>query len=105
MSEVEIVLGSGDTAKTETLVCSPRAAKRVNTLGGMAETLRRLAVFDMDAYTVVIAAGLNKNPESVENSVYSAGLVDLLEPLSTYVKLLANGGRPLKTESDTPGEA
>lgn len=103
MSEVEITLNG----RPETLRCTLRAAKRVNSGGGFAETLRKLAVFDMDAYVAVIAAGLDKTPASVEDAVFSTGMPDLTEQLSEYVTLLANGGKPLKTatENDAAGEA
>jgi hypothetical protein len=101
MSEVEITLNG----KTETLRCTLRAAKRVNLLGGFAEVLRKLAVFDFDAYVGVVASGLNKAPDAIEDAVYQTGTVALLEPLSNYVKLLANGGRELATQETAPGEA
>lgn len=102
MSEVEITLNG----KTETLRCTLRAAKKVNVGGGIVEVLRRLGAFDMDAYTAVIAAGLDKKMADVEDAVFATGMADLNEPVTEYVMLLANGGRPLKTaETDAPGEA
>lgn len=102
MSEVEITLNG----RTEVLRCSLRAAKRVNAGGGFAEVLRKLAIFDQDTYFVVVAAGMDKRPEDVEDAVYATGLPELNEPLGEYVKLLANGGKPLKTtETGGSGEA
>lgn len=103
MSEVEVTLNG----KAETLRCTLRAAKRVNSAGGMSEVVRKLQAFDMDAYVLVIAAALDKRPMDVEEAIYSTGLINLAEPVSTYVMLLANGGRPLAAqESDAPsGEA
>jgi hypothetical protein len=60
----------------------------------------------MDAYVGVVAAGLNKKPAEVEDAVFASGLPDLNEPLSNFVSMLANGGRPLKSETDAgAGEA
>jgi hypothetical protein len=102
MSEVEITLNG----KTETLRCTLRAAKRVNAGGGFAEMLRKLAIFDQDTYFAIVAAGLDKKTSDVEDAVYENGLPDLTESLSTYVSLLANGGKPLKTtETGGTGEA
>ena len=102
MSEVEIDLNG----KTETLRCTLKAAKLVNSGGGYGEVLRKLAVFDHDAYVHVVAAGMGKKPGDVEDAVYRAGLPSLTEPLSEYVMLLANGGRPLvATEENPAGEA
>lgn len=102
MSEVEIALND----KTETLRCTLRAAKRVNAGGGFAEVLRKLAVFDQDTYFGVVAAGLDKKVSDIEDAVFANGLPDLSEPLSTYVTMLANGGKSLKTaETGGTGEA
>jgi hypothetical protein len=102
MSDVEITLGS----EPVTLRCTLRAAKRVNAGVGFAEILRKLAVFDQDAYVAVVAAGLDKKPADVEDAVFATGLTNLTEPLSEYVALLANGGRPVKTaETGGTGEA
>jgi hypothetical protein len=102
MSEVEITLNG----KAETLRCTLRAAKRVNAGGGFVEILRKLAVFDQDAYFGVVAAGLDKKVAEVEDAVFATGLPDLTEPLSTYVNLLANGGKPMNAaETGDSGEA
>lgn len=99
MSDVEIELNG----KPETLRCTLKAAKLVNAGGGYSEVLRKLAVFDLDAYVHVISAGLNKKPAEVEDAVYRTGLPGLTESLSEYTMLLANGGRPLvEREVDQP---
>jgi hypothetical protein len=102
MPQVEITLNG----RTETLVCTLRAARIVNAGGGFIEVLRKLTAYDMDAYVGVVAAGLNKKPADVEDAVFASGLPDLNEPLSNFVSMLANGGRPLKSETDAgAGEA
>lgn len=102
MSEVEINLAG----KPVKLVCTLRAAKAINAMGGFAEAFRRLAAFDLDAYVAVVAAGTNKKAADVEDAVFAAGMPNLTEKLSEYVGLLANGGRPAKSEeAETAGEA
>lgn len=93
--------------KQETLRSTLRAARLVNNLGGFAEVFRKLAVFDLDTYIAVVAAGLNKKPTEVDDAVYATGLPSLIAPLSTYVEYLSNGGRPIKApkEGDGSGEA
>jgi hypothetical protein len=88
-------LGEVDTP-LGTLKSTLRAARTVNSMGGFAEVFRKLAVFDFDAYVSVVAAGLGKKPSEVEDDVFKAGLPALVEPLSTYVEYLSNGGKPLK---------
>lgn len=100
MSEVEIQL----CGKTETLRTTLRAARSINAMGGFAEVFRRLGNFDLDAYTRVIAAGLNRKPDDVEELVYENGMTDLVEPLSEFLNLLVTGGKPSKG-GDQKGEA
>lgn len=102
MSEVEVTI----KGRPETLKCSLKAAKTVNAVaGGFQGALARLAAMDQEAYFLIVAAGLNKKPIDVEQAVYETGLPNLTEPLSAYVLLLANGGKPLSAESAGEGEA
>lgn len=102
MSKVEITLNG----KAETLRCTLRAAKRVNSGGGFTEVLRKLSIFDQDTYFGVVAAGLDKKVTDVEDAVFATGLMNLSEPLSNFVTMLANGGNPIKTpEADPSGES
>jgi hypothetical protein len=94
--EVEIELGAPNERKPFTLRCTPRAFKAVNGLGGFAVVFQRLAGFDAEAYSAVIAAGLNKRPNDVDELVFKTGMPDLTGPLSEFVSQLMNGGRPVK---------
>lgn len=72
------------------------------------EAIRRLETVDFSAFVAIVAAGLGKKRSDVEDDVYEIGMPDLTQPLSEYVTLLANGGRPIKAPSkgDAPeGEA
>lgn len=101
MSEVEITI----KGKSETLRCTLKAAKTVNALaGGFQGALARLAAMDQEAYFQIVAAGLGKKPMDVEQSVYEAGLTTLTEPLTNFVIMLANGGKPLVAAEETSGE-
>ena len=101
MSEVEITL----KGKSETLRCTLKAAKSVNALaGGFQGALSCLATMDQDAYFLIVAAGLGKRPVDVEQSVYESGLTNLTEPLSNFVLMLANGGKPLVAAEEGNGE-
>lgn len=101
MSEVEITL----KGKSETLKCTLKAAKAVNAIaGGFQGALVRLANMEQDSYFLIVAAGLGKKPAEIENAVYETGLTNLTEPLTSYVLLLANGGKPFATETENAGE-
>ena len=101
MSEVEITLNG----KTETLRPSLGAAKKVNSLGGFMHVHSRLQAYDLDVFTLVVAAGLEKKASEIESAVYKTGLPNLLGDVSTFVNILANGGKPLiVNEDDATGE-
>jgi hypothetical protein len=104
MSDVEITL----KGQKEALRCTLKAAKAVNALaGGYQNALARLAAMDQEAYSTIVAAGLGKRPMDVEQAVYDTGLPALAQPLSTFVMMLANGGKPLDDaeENSAEGEA
>lgn len=86
--------------KVETLRCTLRAARIVNSLGGFAEAFKLLSAFDMNAYVTIVAAGLNRKPAEIEDAVYKTGLVEITGPLAEFVSLLTNGGRPVAPSGD-----
>jgi len=71
--------------------------------GSYTAAFRKLAEYDMSAYVSIVATALGKPMKEVEADVYAAGLPDLVAPLTTYLNLLANGGRP-PAETTAPGE-
>lgn len=102
IGEVEIVLSD----KKEMLRPTLRAARMVNSMGGFQEAFRKLLAFDMTAYVTIVAAGLGKRPDEVEEAVYKRGLSHLADPLAVFVGNLANGGKPLSASEEQPaGEA
>lgn len=100
--EVEVTLAGKPAVLRSTL----RAAKTVDAkCGGFQSAYSRLAAFNMEAYAIVVAAGLGKQPHEVEDAVYQTGMTDLIGPLSEFVTLLMNGGRkPGKEADDGKGE-
>jgi hypothetical protein len=102
--EISIPYGSG----AATLRCSLRAAKEINAhFGNFMEAGRCLQVFDLAAYTAIVSAGLAEPRDKVESGVYEAGMRALVQPLSDFVTMLANGGRPMPKDGEGPktGEA
>lgn len=94
MSDVEIELDG----KTVTLKPKLQAAKLVCRAGGggFQPVVNRLQVGDIDIYSLVVAAGLNKPVKDVEEAVFRTGLTALAPHLIEFVNLLANGGRPYR---------
>lgn len=94
--EVSITLDG----KAETLRSTLRAARIVSSLGGFTGALKLLQEFNLEGYVAIVAAGLNKRTIDVEDAVYKTGLVELTGPLSDFVILLTQGGRPVAASGD-----
>lgn len=101
--EVEIELAG----KAHTLKPTFRAFKGVNALGGTdgyIEAQRRVAAMDADAIASVIALGLGKSVADIEQDVFKTGILKLSAPVSEFLVMLANGGKPLTAKAETDGE-
>jgi hypothetical protein len=61
----------------------------------------KVTIFDLDVCAAVVAAGLNKRPNEVEDAVWRAGVTNLAAPLNTFVTYLANGGKPAASAAET----
>lgn len=103
--EVTITL----SGREETLKSTLRAARDVNAAcGGFIEAYRKLMAFDFEAYVAIVASGLGKKRQEVEDDVFKTGLASLSEPLAEFVGYLSNGGRdPAEKDQEEakPGEA
>lgn len=90
---------NGDTdillnGRTVTLKCTPRALRELdNSAGSFAEILNGLVQYRFSTYCAVVAAGLGKRPNLVEDDVFASGLDTLVEPLTEYIGRLMRGGR------------
>lgn len=73
--------------------------------GGFGRLLGALEGYQLSAAIDVVLLGLGRDeaerPATTEQ-VFKAGLVDLTPHLIRFVIMLANGGRPLKTEEEEP---
>ena len=104
-------IGAGNVQITlagETVTLRPtlRAAQTISKqAGGIMSAVQAVARFDFETISSVIALGLNKTSpgdvQGVAEKVYETGLADLVEPVSYFLAILANGGRPV---SPTGGE-
>ena len=88
--DVKITLGGEELS----LKCTLKAAMTVDdALGGYQEALRLVSAFKLAAFVVTVAAGLGRTPHDVKEAVYREGMPNLINPVSEYLMLLANGGR------------
>lgn len=66
--------------------------------GGISGAVRAVGQFDLDAIVSVVTLGLGltgNDAKEVPGRVYRTGLTDLIGPVSNYLTILANGGRPV----------
>jgi hypothetical protein len=72
------------------------AAKTINAnFGSFGEAYQRIAKMDLAAYVAIVAAGVGAKgtPKGLDDQIYQTGMPSLVEPLTEYLNLLANGGR------------
>jgi hypothetical protein len=85
-----------------TLRSSLLAAKTINThFGSFGEAYQQIAKLNLAAYVAVIATGIGAKgmPKDLDEQVFQTGLPTLVEPLTEYLNLLVNGGRPPRVET------
>jgi hypothetical protein len=75
--------------------------------GGIIGAINDVAKFDFETIVNVVAIGLNKTApgdvKDIAERVYENGITDLIEPLTNFLVILANGGRPVeKTVDENP---
>ena len=100
-------LGAGNVdldlgGETVTLRPTLRAAQAISKQnGGIMAAVQAIARFDLEVMTAVISLGLNiTTPREINDlaeKVWSTGMADLVEPVTRYLTILANGGRPVES--------
>lgn len=90
-----------------TLVPSPDAIITLSrAYDGFRPLLDALARFNFDAATATIIAGLGlegRAAKEMAEKVARNSIIDLVPPLTAYVMILLNGGKPLSDEEVTEG--
>lgn len=86
----------------ETLIPSPNAIINLSMrYGGIAPLMTAIGQLNVQAMADTVAAGLSlegRDARDMPTTVVESGLLELLPKLSEFASILANGGRPLKTE-------
>jgi len=101
---VEIEIGGN------TFVLKPnlKAAQTISRqTGGIRAALTAVSSFDLDTITTVIALGLNwdsKAAAALPEMVYETGVGSLVAPVTKYLVILANGGRPVGDDEGGEGD-
>jgi hypothetical protein len=102
MGKASIGAGNVDImldGQTVTLRPTLRAAQTISKQsGGILSALQAVGKFDLEVMTSIIALGLNvTTPREINDlaeKVWSTGMADLVEPVTRFLTILANGGRP-----------
>jgi hypothetical protein len=94
--EMQVPLGDGTVILTANL----RAAKAISRhFGGFQQALNKMAAGDLEAFIAVVRFGVGDVNEHsarrLEERVFQAGVLRLTAPLTEYVLICANGGKPI----------
>lgn len=108
MTDATIGAGNVDImldGEAVTLRPTLRAAQTISkSAGGIVSAVQAVGRFDFDTIVSVIALGLNKttprDQQDIAEKVYATGLNELVEPVTNYLAILANGGRPVVKAAD-----
>lgn len=71
---------------------------------------RRLAdkclALNIDAISIIVAAGLDKDPDEMLEVIFKTGLTNLFGPCLQFIRVVMNGGRLPKEreDKDKPGD-
>lgn len=98
-------IGTGDVeleldGETVTLKPTFRACSAITKMSDrkMSGVFNDVANLDMDVMAAVVALGLGlegKDAKAIPEKVWRTGLVNLVDPLTRYLVIVSNGGRPL----------
>lgn len=104
-------IGDGDVAIT----LDGKACKLRPSLGacqtidrayrGLGKAVALLQDCSFDTIVFVVAAGLGKDPEDVEDAVFATGALNLMNPCIEFVSIIGNGGRRIEPEDEGGEEA
>ncbi|ETA72341.1 MULTISPECIES: hypothetical protein [Mesorhizobium] len=92
---VEIEL-DGETVVLRPSLMAAQAISRQS--GGISSAVRSVGNYDFDVIVSVVTLGLGatgQEAKAIPEKVWRTGLTDLIGPVSTYLTIIANGGRPM----------
>lgn len=96
---VTFMLAGAEVTLRPSLRCAQAISKQS---GGIMAAIQAISRFDLEVMTSIIALGLDaKGPQEmskVATQVYETGMSNLIEPVTTFLTILANGGRPVDSD-------
>ena len=113
MSKSKSSLGAGNVEielDGETAILRP-SLKTCQTIsrqsGGISSAVAAVGRFDFDIIVSVVTLGLGVKDEeakSIPEKVWRTGLTDLVGPVTKFLTIIANGGRPVDENGGEEGE-
>jgi len=104
MTKNKAQLGAGNVeieldGETVTLKPSLRAAQAISRQsGGISAAVAAVGRFDFDAIVSVVTLGLGASDaeaKAIPEKIFVTGLTDLVGPVTKFLTIIANGGRPI----------
>ena len=97
---VTIKLLNGEVYEEVTLRPTLKACRALSQQsGGIMSAVQAVGRFDFEVITAAVALGLDaRTPDEtnrIAERVYATGLADLIEPVTRFLTIIANGGRPV----------
>jgi len=113
MAKSKAQLGAGNVEielDGETVVLKPslNACQTVSRQsGGISAAVAAVGRFDFDTVVSVVTLGLGatgSDAKAIPEKVWRTGLTDLVGPVTKYLTIIANGGRPVEDAGGEEGE-
>lgn len=91
-----------------TLKATPHALRVILTKhGGMRNAIQKVYMMEADIMEDIIEAGVAPTPvdrKTLSENVFKSGIINLIEPLTEYLVLLANGGKKPEVDNKKDNE-
>jgi hypothetical protein len=103
--EMTVPFGDGTTTLTANLFAAKGISRH---FGGFQSAMNKVASGDLEAFTAVVRYGMGIRSDTeghfVEQQVFRAGILRLTAPLTEFVLICANGGKPIDDAGGTPSD-
>lgn len=101
--EMAVPYGDGKVTLTANLFAAKGISRH---FGGFQSAMNKVASGDLDAFTAVVRYGLgirsDAEAKDIESQVFRAGILRLTAPLTEFVLICANGGKPIDETGGVP---
>lgn len=105
--DVPLTIDGTETKLTPSLQACLALSRESGGLYGPGSISDRIMRYDFDAFEVVIRAGLGLGSSAVKNlpeQIYRTGLLNLIQPCTKFIAIVANGGQPKTNEEEEEEE-